>query len=358
MVYLEDERRVCFYRDWSREMVQKMAKESMKRATLHDVAQAAGVSYQTVSRVINNKPDVSAETRERILQIMREMDYRPNRAAQMLSTQRSHTLEVIMLDIRSTGTLPGMADAAAQLGYQLTFSTLTQKELEHRLDTAENRMIDGVILNAPKLKLSYERLAKLCRDIPFVQIGAEVGARKPSVVYDQKHGAKLATQHLIDLGHRQIAHIAGSSGIIDGEARHESWLETLTQNGLTPGPVIEGDFSANTAYLGVKKLLETAADFTAIFATNDWSALGAVHALMEHGLRVPEDVSIVGFDDVSPSAHFTPPLTTIRQDFDTVGKMAVEYLISLIEKPGTPVYQSVLVPELVIRQSSGRVRET
>lgn len=327
-------------------------RERVKKPTLHDVAREAGVSYQTVSRVINNKSDVSAVTRERILSIMKVMDYRPNRAAQMLSTQRSLTIEVIMLDLRSTGTVPGIAAAAEQHGYQLIFSSITQKELAAHLGSTRGRLIDGVVLNAPRLTLSYDKLAAMCNGIPFVQMAAEVGSRKPSIVYDQAHGSRLAIQHLIDLGHRQIAHITGPAEVGDAATRERAWRELLHESGLEPGPVGMSQLNADTGYEATETLLRSGAPFTALFAVNDWVALGAIHALVDRGLRVPQDVSVVGFDDVGPSSHFIPPLTTIRQDFNAIGMMAVDYLISLINEPNTPVYQSVLVPELIVREST------
>lgn len=331
-----------------------MPKIRTKRPTLHDVAKAAGVSYQTVSRVINNKADVSAVTRERILSLMRELDYRPNKAAQSLSNQRSDMIEVMMLDVYATAPLREIVRVAGQHDYQLSISVITEEELSAKLDSAAARMVDGLLLIAPQLCVNYEELRRRCHNIPFVQIGAEMGAKKPSIIYDQLHGSQLAVQHLIALGHNEIVMLDGPPRITDAMVRHEGWVKAMEAHGLTPRLSVNGNFDAENGYRAVKKLLESGEKFTALFAANDRMAIGALHALYDHGLRVPADVSIVGFDDISMSEHFFPPLTTVRQDFDIIGRMATEYLVSLIEKPATPVYQTVLIPELVVRKSTAR----
>ena len=178
----------------------------------------------------------------------------------------------------------------------------------------------------------------------------------PSVVVDQWNGARQAVEHLIDLGHTNIAEISGPLENFDASIRHSSWRRCLELNSLEPGLSVAGDFEVRSGYLGAKELLAKQRPFTALFVGNDRMALGAIRALREAGLRVPEDVSVVGFDDIPEAAFFEPPLTTVRQDFEVLGKESVEYLVSLIEDDHTAVQQRVLYPELVIRQSTACLR--
>ena len=328
-----------------------------KRPTLRDVAREAGVSYQTVSRVINNDPHVSAVTRARVLRTIEVLGYRPNRAAQILQTERSHTLEVIMFFSGFNRFLYEMAHAAHDLGYHFVISTISNGEFPSALKSATSRSIDGLLL-IPLVPIieDYEQLIQLTGGIPFVQIGARLGANIPSVIYDQAHGARLATQHLIDLGHQSIAEISGPRLNYDGHDRHEGWVKTLEDNQLSPDISIEGDFNIEGGYRAMNTLLDRGAKFTAVFAGNDSMALGAHTALREHGLRVPDDISLVGFDDVPESAHFVPGLTTVQQDFDRMGRLATEFIVSLVESPDTPIYQRVLQPKLIVRESTRSIR--
>jgi len=327
--------------------------KSKRRPTLRDVAREAEVSYQTVSRVMNDDPHVSPSTRRRVLTAINALGFRPNRAAQILQTERSYTIEVVMPYYGFNRVLYDMARAAYQSGYHFTISAIDSDKFANALDSATARFIDGLIL-IPLSPLidDYDALMKLTHGIPFVQIGAKLGANLPSVIYDQAQGARLATQHLIDLGHRRIAEISGPLQNYDAYDRHEGWLATLTDNGIEPGPSVEGDFTIEGGYRAMCQLLEMGARFTAVFVGNDSMALGAQTALRKQGARIPDDISVVGFDDIPESAHLVPGLTTVRQDFQLLGQLAVEYIVNLIEHPHTPVYQRVLPPKLVIREST------
>lgn len=327
--------------------------ESKRRPTLRDVAREAGVSHQTVSRVINNNANVSAATRQRVLKAIEALDFRPNRAAQILQTQRSHTIEVVMPYFGFNRVLYAMARVTHERGYHFVISAIDNDEFATVLESANSRFVDGLVLT-PLVPIvdDYGTLKKLTRGIPFVQIGAELGAHLPSVIYDQAQGARLATQHLIDLGHRQIAEISGPLLNYDGHDRHEGWLTTLEDNGIAPGPAIECDFTIEGGYSTMSQLLDDGAAFTAVFVANDSMALGAQTAIRERGLHIPGDISVVGFDDVPEAAHLVPGLTTVRQDFQLLGQLAIEYIIDLIEKPDTPIYQRVLPPDLIVRHST------
>jgi LacI family transcriptional regulator len=208
----------------------------------------------------------------------------------------------------------------------------------------------------PYPHLSYEVLHRLCQGRPFVLVSTQLGSRMPSVVFDQWNGARQAAEHLVDLGHRHIAEISGPSENFDAEMRHTAWLRVLENHDLTLGPRAVGDFQVCSGYKAARRLLGSGEDFTALLVANDLMALGAIRALREAGLRVPEDVSVVGFDDIEEAAYFDPPLTTIRQDFEILGQESVEYLVALIEQESIPVQQRVLYPELVVRQSTAPVR--
>ncbi|NLE43936.1 MAG: LacI family transcriptional regulator [Chloroflexi bacterium] len=336
-----------------------MPEVQSKRSTLHDVAALAGVSYQTVSRVINRHPNVAEKTRAQVLDAIRQLDYRPNQAAKVLATGRSYMLQLIMFDIRYNDPLPAMIYWAKRMGYTLVISEITpftpRDETRDRLEELASRMIDGLIIFSPYAFLPYEELTELCRGVPFVLVGTEMGMKAPSVVFDQRHGAGLAIQHLLDLGHRHIAEIRGPQEHIDARARHETFVSILKARGLPSDLSVEGDFEVPSGYEATRSLLTTGAPFTALFASNDRMAVGALHALCEHGLYVPQDVSLVGFDDMTEAAYLNPPLTTVRQDLDVIAQQSIEYVVSMIQNPKMPVHQRVLYPELITRRSTRKI---
>lgn len=324
-----------------------------KRPTLRDVAREANVSYQTVSRVINDHVSVSPVTRSRVQKAINSLGFRPNRAAQIMQTERSHTIEVILFYAGFNNFLYEMARASQRLGYHFSISAITEEEFIPTLESAASRFVDGLILLPLTRGIEdYETLVDLTDGIPFVQISGNTDSNLPSVMYDQMHGARLAAQHLISLGHRQMAEISGPLNNYDGGDRHEGWVSTLKNHGLDTSLTAEGDFNIDSGYRAMNRLLDTGTHFTAVFVGNDSMAFGAHTALRERGLRVPQDVSIVGFDDIPEAAHFVPGLTTIRQDFELIGRLAVEFLVNMIENPGTPIHQRVLQPKLVVRGST------
>ena len=339
-----------------------MQEPQVRRSTLRDVAELAGVSYQTVSRVINQHPNVAARTRERVLSAIRQLDYHPNQAAKVLATGRSYILQLLMYDIRYSDPLPAMIYQARKLGYTLLISELspsaTSEEIRTTLDDLTARMIDGLLIYTPTSFFSYAEMRSLCRGVPFVLVGAALGIKLPSVVFDQRHGCELAIQHLLDLGHRQIVEITGRPQHIDAQLRHETVRAMLKAHGLSLGASVEGDFEVPGGYAAAKKLLDSGEPFTALFVANDRMALGALRALHERGIRVPEDVSVVGFDDMGEAAYFTPPLTTVRQDLQVLAQQSIEYLVSMIGNPSMLVQQRVLYPELIVRESTAPLKQS
>lgn len=329
-----------------------------QRYTINDVAKDAGVSYQTVSRVINDHPSVSPETRSRVQQVIRDLGYSPNKVAKSLVANYSHTLAILtfgMNDYGPTQMVLNIERAAKNLGYDLIFSNVTQptySEISHALDSLSGRQVDGIVSISPVVGISYEEMMNLCQNTPIVQIDPQFGLQVPSAIVDQRYGSQLVTEHLISLGHYRIAEISGPLNWFGAIARHQQWMETLHQANLTPMMSVEGDWSARSGYQAAQRLLKDDPNFTALVVGNDQMALGAIYALHEHNLHVPHDKSVVGFDDIPEAAYFQPPLTTIRQDFNKLGEISVGYLLELIQDPETPKMQHVLYPDLVIRQST------
>jgi DNA-binding LacI/PurR family transcriptional regulator len=287
------------------------------------------------------------------MQAIETLGFVPNRAAQILQTKRSHTIEAVIPYHGFNRVLHAMARATNQQGYHFIISAIDPDEFEEAMASGRSRFIDGYIL-VPSFSITddYEELLRLTGQVPFVQIGARRGANVPSVIYDQYEGARLATRHLIERGHRQIAEISGPMTTYDGLARHETWLKTLTDYGLETHRTIEADFSIDGGYNAMNTLLDRGDPFTGVFIANDSMAYGAHSALRQRGLRVPDDVSVVGFDNLEESGHFVPGLTTVHQDFDLMGRMAVEYIIDLIDNAKTAIHQRVLIPKLIVRDST------
>jgi len=321
-----------------------------------DVAKLAGVSHQTVSRVLNGSPQVRAETRERVLQAMQELDYHPNSAARALVTGRSRTLGVVSFDTTLFGpasTLYAIERAAHDAGYFITIVSLEALDRSSVLSAVERlRMqgVDGVLVIAP-LEGSREALVALPRDAPLVVVEAGPADTLPVVAVDQIAGATFATQHLLDLGHPTVVHIAGRPDFLEAAQRIDGWRATLEAAGAEVRPVLVGDWSARSGYeLGQR--LAGVRDATAIFAANDHMALGVLRAMHEAGRDVPGEVSIVGFDDIPEAQFFTPPLTTVHQDFNEVGRQSLLLLLEEIEAGRRSTRRVVVPPALKVREST------
>ena len=336
-----------------------MTEHPPKQATLHDVARLAGVSHQTVSRVINDHPSVLPATRERVLEAIRALDYRPNRAARSLITGRSQTIQAINFKPYFMGPLKQVIYEAASCGYHVGISNLSNAESfeEFRLlmDELTSRVMDGFIFFESELDLRAEELNRMCRGVPYIKQGGNPGDVVASVVFDQRAGMNQVMDHLLGLGHRRIAEIVGWKGIYDARIRHDIYLERMAQAGLEPGPITFGDFSARGGYEAANQLLDSGQPFTALVCANDTTAIGALRALHERGLRVPEDVSVVGYDDNSEAPYLEAPLTTVRQDYDAQGVQTVKMLVDMIANPHTEHHPHLIYPELIVRQSTRAV---
>lgn len=334
-----------------------MPKHRDKRPTIRDVAREAGVSYGTVSRVLNNHPEVASDTRLHVQRVMEKMGYQRNLGAQMLTTHQSNIIEFIVMDVYFGIVLPRMAQYINAAGFSTLYSECTEENFADTLNTAAARLVDGILLYAPKLRISDDELLAMSHGIPIVRRDYVMDSKLTWVGYDQQHATRLVVQHLIDLGHRQIAEITGSLDFINPRLRHETFLNLLSSQGMQPGPCYAGDYSTfanamKTGYDGVCEFLKRGEAFTAIMTVNDYAATGAMQALHEHGLRVPEDVSIASFDDDAIAAYLIPPLTTVSFDFDIQNKLASQFLLEQINDPGYRHHQHVLIPDLVIRRSA------
>ena len=319
-----------------------------------DVAAQAGVSVMTVSRVLNGFPGVAEDTRLRVQEAVTALGYHANTAARVLAGGRSRTLGVMAVETEQFGPshmLFGIEAAARGAGHLLSFVTLSRSgnDMAATLERLRASHVQGVIVVAPVRRV-VEAVAHLNGDMPLVVVGGPPSQGAPTVTIDQFEGARIATRHLLDLGHRTVHHVAGPQSWIDATARMRGWSDALRAHPALRGGSVAGDWSAAKGYAAGRRL---AADpkVTAVFAANDQTALGVIRGLHDAGRRVPEDVSVVGFDDTPESAYFLPPLTTIRQDFGEVGRRSVQLLLSLAD--GAPMNRHVIVPaELVVRSST------
>ncbi|MEU8699989.1 LacI family DNA-binding transcriptional regulator [Streptomyces sp. NPDC048680] len=320
-----------------------------------DVAARAGVSSQTVSRVANNRENVDAATREKVLSAMRDLGYRPNTAARALVTGRFGALGVVSFDVGAHGnarTLAAIADAAREADYSVNFMgvrTQTEAAVRQAFQHLMLQSVDGIvliesqILDTPSLQLPPT--------MPVVVADGDTGHRYPNVDFDQAHGTHSVVAHLLGLGHRTVWHVAGPRDSFAARRRAETWQRTLTESGAPVPDVVHGDWTAESGYRAGRELAGRP-EVTAVFAANDQMALGLMRALHEAGRDVPGDISVAGFDDISEAAFLHPPLTTVHQDFDIVGRHCVTLLLDQINGRTDGPHRMAVEPALVVRAST------
>jgi DNA-binding LacI/PurR family transcriptional regulator len=320
-----------------------------------DVAREAGVSGQTVSRVVNGRLNVDGSTRQRVLDAMRQVGYRPNSAARALRNGHFRSIGVIMSSLSTFGnssTLAAVASAAVERGYSITLMPVgrpTQGEVIGAFSKLNEQAVDGVVILIEQHELDRSEI-ELPHGLPVVVLDSNPRTDYTMVDHDQTHGAELATAHLLELGHDTVRHIAGPRHSYAAERREKAWRATLRRHRRKLPPVVVGDWSAESGYdLGTELARDPAV--TAVFAANDQMALGLLRALHEQGRAVPTDVSVVGFDDMAESAHFWPPLTTVRQHFDGVAHRAVDVLLAEITS-GARTTTPIIVPTTLVLRSS------
>jgi DNA-binding LacI/PurR family transcriptional regulator len=331
-----------------------------------DVAQRAGVSHQTVSRVLSNHPNVRDSTRSDVLRAIEELGYRRNSSARALVTRRTLTLGVVACNPTLFGPasmLFGLEEAARDEGFMVSAVTLrryTAKALSDAIDHLSDWGVEGIVVIVPH-RAAVEALAELRLPFPVVTVEGGQSLPIPGVSVDQDLGARLVTGHLLNAGHGTVWHVAGPSDWLEAEARVRGWRETLEEAGVVvPAPLV-GDWTPLSGYRAGQELAGRVAggarrgspEVTAVFVANDQMALGVLRAFREAGLSVPGQVAIAGFDDIPEAEFFAPPLTTVRQDFAAVGQASIRLLVSRIESGGLPDDERVVIePRLIVRSSS------
>ncbi len=335
-----------------------LASEQGRRANIYDVAKLAGVSHQTVSRVLNNHASIRPATRARVEAAVRELNYRPSMAARALVTNKNRMLGFLVGDTSlfgPAGWLNAIERQARAAGYYAVTVALKNDAPETWADAIEHIRkigVEGLVCIAIK-KRAVELAAAAYPNAPIVGVDTEDVPGVTTIGIDNIAGARIATEHLIELGHRNILHIAGPTDSIDAMARVKGYTDMMKEHGLTPR-VIQGDWATSTGFrLGVDLNLDLD-NITAIFTANDHLAMGLMKALRMRGIAMPEQVSIIGFDDMPEAPYFDPPLTTIVQEFNRLGETAMELLIYKINglRAAKP---APLVPKLAVRESTKRV---
>jgi DNA-binding LacI/PurR family transcriptional regulator len=327
------------------------------RPSMVDVARVAGVSAQTVSRVSNGQANVDDATRTRVLEAMAALGYRPNGAARALKSGRFHTIGVIMTSLQTLGNiraLDAISAEAARAGFSVLLMPIADTTLP-RVSGAYQRMtaqaVDGAVIILQARFLDETAFA-LPPGVPVVVIDSATSPGYTVVATDHALGARQVTGHLLSLGHRQVWHIAGPQASFSAALRAESWAAALRDAGLTPPPPLHGDWTAESGYRhGLT--LGRRPEVTAIFCANDQMAVGAMRALRELGREIPGDVSVAGFDDMDVAASLWPPLTTVRQDFDSVGRLSVRRLLAKVAAgPAAEAGTTIVPTRLIIRSST------
>jgi DNA-binding LacI/PurR family transcriptional regulator len=329
-----------------------------------DVAALAGVSHQTVSRVVNGHPSVAPRTRARVERAIAELGYRPNTAARALVTRSTRTIGLVTVNVNQYGpaqTMLGLEGAARQAGYSLSVAMLDEPSavaMREAVDQLVSQSVDAVLVQAT-YDAAAEALRSLSPPVPIVAVQVGGDHHHPTVYVDQQHGASLATRHLLELGHQTVHHVAGPVDSQEAQGRVIGWRDALLAVGaLVPEPLY-GDWqpeSGYTAGLELAKRIKSrrarggGSGSDAIFVANDQMALGLLHALRENRLDVPSDVSVVGFDDLPEAGFFAPPLTTINQDFAELGRRGVQTVLDLLHR--RPAVPAPVQTRLVVRDST------
>ncbi|MBM9506312.1 LacI family DNA-binding transcriptional regulator [Actinacidiphila acididurans] len=337
--------------------------------TMTDVAQRAGVSHQTVSRVLSNHPNVRDSTRAEVLRAIEELGYRRNSSARALVTRRTLTLGVVACNPTLFGpasTLFGLEEAARGEGYLVSAVTLRQftpKALEEAIDHLSNWGVEGIVVIVPH-RAAVAALAELRLPFPVVTVEGGHSLPIPGVSVDQELGGRLVTDHLLAAGHSTVWHVAGPGDWLEAGARVAGWRAALEEAGAeVPEPLV-GDWTPLSGYRAGQELAGRATagrargrgpEVSAVFVANDQMALGVMRALREAGLSVPGRVAVAGFDDIPESEFFAPPLTTVRQDFAAVGQASIRLLVSRLEAATAQAGDDervVIEPRLIVRGST------
>nr|WP_240044117.1 LacI family DNA-binding transcriptional regulator [Plantibacter flavus] len=340
-------------------------------ATIFDVARLAGVSHQTVSRVLNDLPNVRPATRQRVEQAITQLRYTPSQAARSLVTRRSRTIGLITTggpDYGPSSTALGFNEAARDARYAVSMASMLESDpasLRQAVELLLRQNVEAIVLIAAH-RGALDAVRGIELGVPLVAVESSRRDGFHRVSIDQYQGARILVDHLVGLGHRRIAHLAGPADSVDALERVRGWRDALSEHGLVAREPLVGDWTPASGFRLGRELVaglgvgddddgrageRVGGLFTAVFAANDQMALGVIHALSERGLRVPGDVSVVGFDDIPEAEHFAPPLTTMRQDFPELGRTIMSTLLEVLsDADSVGVVRSV--PQLIVREST------
>lgn len=338
-----------------------------KKVTIKDVAAAAGVSHQTVSRVMNDRPDVAKETRRRVWQVIEELNYQPSAIARSLSRQYSYTLGVVIAGLKYIGpsrTLNGITEQSEELGYGLLLKELPSfntNDIKPILNFLISRQVDGIIWAVSEIGENHEHLQQLHKELSIPMVFLTMSNRDDMfiVAVDNYLGGRKATEHLLEQGYRNIGHISGPLRWWESRQRKSGWHDALLEAGISAEEHHweEGDWSSASGQQAMAQILKNFPQMDAVFIANDQMALGALQLTCQDEIKVPDDIAVVGFDNMPESQYFWPPLTTVRQNLRQLGGTAVSELVRIIEaiRLDQEVLQPqviTLCPELVVRKSS------
>jgi DNA-binding LacI/PurR family transcriptional regulator len=333
-------------------------RKRVERLTIHDVAAEAGVSSQTVSRVINGSPSVKESTRNHVLEVVEALKFRPNRTAQNLARRRSRLIGLItyaLSELGPTQVLVRLEEAARDRGFNvivIDIKEMTAESIQFAVEELRDQQVAGIQFNLP-LRIDFSFIREIASQLPMVIYDVALGPEVPSVVFKHRAASRLATNHLLDLGHQRIVHLSGPETWIAGHLRRLAFLETMKKRGNVSGFCLQGNWTAESGYqLALQLLRDYWGKFSAVLAGSDLMALGAMRAFYENGVKVPDQISVAGFSDIPQSAFFQPPLTTVRQDFTQFGQLGVECLLNAIDHPSGSALQRILEPVLVVRSST------
>lgn len=334
-----------------------MTKAADKLPNIYDVAKLAGVSHQTVSRVINNAQYIRPATREKVEKAMSELGYIPNAAARSLVTAKSKIVGILVSDVVYHGParmMHAMESAARDAGYfaiSISVDPYDIESIERGVDHLRKIVIDGMLVMTPQSD-SVSVVEKRVTNIPVVYVDIPPRQKIRTVSVDNYTGGKIATEHLVKLGHKKILHIAGPERWFDSKPRRQAYEDVMKENKLTP-KIAQGDWGTPTGYKVIEQWDFEKNPITAVFAANDLLALGVMRALRARGISVPEQVSVIGYDDTPEAPYFEPPLTTMHQDFARLGRESMDYLLGTLNG-NKPKKIKPLMPELVVRSSTAK----
>lgn len=334
-----------------------------QKITIKDIARLCNVSTQTVSRVLNKRPDVSPSTREAVEKVIAELGYQPSALARSLVQQQSYTLGVIVAGLKYMGishTLNGIAEQCEEAGYALLLKELPRLEVTDIVPIIESLIahpVGGIIFAAPEIGDNVHKVrAQLpTSGPPILFVKSQPHPRYTTVNIDNYQGARSAVEYVLSLGRRRVALISGPMDWLESRQRWQGWADAMAAIGapVTEDQWIAGNWSSASGETAFARLIQRYPQLDAVFVSNDQMALGVLHYAYTHGLRIPDEIAIVGFDDIAEAAQFCPALTTVRQPLRELGKLAVQTLLDQLASDGGPISRTfVLQPELVVRAST------